>query len=46
MENDRIYAVASKLTDYFKSPSLRHIRDPQSLDIMIPSVYGARHLYY
>ena len=26
MENDRLYAVASKLADYVKSPSLRHIR--------------------
>src|SRR5471030_1681232 len=28
---DRIYAVASKLFDYAKSPSLRHIRDPHSI---------------
>jgi len=26
MENDRLYAVASKVTDYVKSPSLQHIR--------------------
>lgn len=31
MDNDRFYAVISKLTEYLKSPSLRHIRDPRSL---------------
>jgi hypothetical protein len=31
MDNDRFYAVTSKLLDYVKSPSLRHIRDPYSL---------------
>lgn len=31
MDNDRFYAVISKLADYVKSPSLRHIRDPHSL---------------
>jgi hypothetical protein len=31
MENDRIYAVVSRLTEYVKSPSLRHIRDPYVL---------------
>jgi hypothetical protein len=31
MESDRFYAVTSKLADYVKSPSLRHIRNPQSL---------------
>ena len=27
MDSDRFYAVISKLADYAKSPSLRHIRD-------------------
>lgn len=31
MDNDRFYAVISKLPDYVKSPSLRHIRDAHSL---------------
>jgi len=31
MEIDRLYTVASKLADYVKSPSLRHIRDPRNL---------------
>jgi len=31
MDNDRFYAVISKLADYVKSLSLRHIRDSHSL---------------
>jgi hypothetical protein len=31
MDNDRFYAVISKLTEYLKSRSLKHIRDPRSL---------------
>jgi hypothetical protein len=31
MDADRQYAVASLLFDYMKSPSLRHLRDPQSV---------------
>jgi hypothetical protein len=31
MSNDGIYAVTSELFDYVKSPSLRHIRDPHSI---------------
>jgi hypothetical protein len=31
MDNDRFYAVISILADFVKSPSLRHIRDPRSL---------------
>jgi hypothetical protein len=31
MDNDRFYAVISKIADYVKSPSLRHIRDPRNL---------------
>jgi hypothetical protein len=30
-EDDRVWAVRDLLTDYVESPSLRHIRDPQSL---------------
>ena len=31
MDNDRLYAVSSRLVDYVRSPSLRHIRDPRNL---------------
>jgi len=31
MESDRLNAVASKLADYARSPSLQHIRNPHSL---------------
>lgn len=31
MDADRQYAVASKLFEYVKSPSLRHLRDPNSI---------------
>jgi hypothetical protein len=31
MSNDRICAVTSELFEYVKSPSLRHIRDPHSI---------------
>jgi len=31
MDADRQYAVTSKLFDYVKSPSLRHLRDPNSI---------------
>ncbi len=31
MESDRIRAVTSRIFDYVKSPSLRHIRDPHSI---------------
>lgn len=31
MQSDRHYAVLSKLADYVRSPSLRHIRDPRNL---------------
>ena len=41
MENDRIYAVASRLADYIKSPSLRHIRDPHSLHKLAKEIVQA-----
>jgi hypothetical protein len=41
MENDRIYAVTSKLDDYIKSPSLRHIRDPRSLQKLAKEIVQA-----
>jgi hypothetical protein len=41
MENDRLYAVASKLADYVKSPSLRHIRDPHSLHKLAKEIVQA-----
>ena len=31
MEHERLYAVRSKLSEYVASPSLRHIRDPNSI---------------
>jgi hypothetical protein len=31
MDSNRLYAVSSKLADYVRSPSLRHIRDPHNL---------------
>jgi len=41
MENDRLYAVASKLSDYVKSPSLRHIRDPHSIQKLAKEIVQA-----
>ena len=41
MENDRIYAVAPKLFDYVKSPSLRHIRDPHSIQKLAKEIVQA-----
>jgi hypothetical protein len=41
MENDRLYAVASKLADYVKSPSLWHIRDPHSLHKLAKAIVQA-----
>jgi hypothetical protein len=41
MENDHIYAVASKLFDYVKSPSLRHIRDPHSIQKLAKEIVQA-----
>ena len=41
MENDRIYAVAHKLPDYVKSPSLRHIRDPHSIQKLAKEIVQA-----
>lgn len=32
MESDRIWAIKSRLLEYVKSPSLRHIRDPLSIN--------------
>lgn len=31
MDSNRLYAVSSKLSDYVRSPSLRHIRDPHNI---------------
>lgn len=41
MESDRLYAVTSKLDDYVKSPSLRHIRDPHSLQKLAKEIVQA-----
>lgn len=31
MDSERLYAVTSRLFEYVKSPSLRHLRDPRSI---------------
>lgn len=41
MDNDRLYAVISKLSDYVKSPSLRHIRDHHSLQKLAQEIVRA-----
>jgi hypothetical protein len=41
MDSDRLYAVASRLADYVKSPSLRHIRDPHSLQKLAKEIVQA-----
>jgi hypothetical protein len=41
MESDRIYAVTSRLHDYVRSPSLRHIRDPNSLQKLVRDILDA-----
>jgi hypothetical protein len=41
MENDRLYAVATKLVEYVKSPSLRHIRDPHGLQKLAKEIVQA-----
>lgn len=41
MGHDRINAIASKLFDYLKSPSLRHIRDPHSIQKLAKEILQA-----
>ncbi len=41
MDNNRLYAVISKLSDYVKSPSLRHIRDHHSLQKLAQEIVRA-----
>ena len=41
MESDRIYALTSILFEYVKSPSLRHIRDPHSIQKLATELLGA-----
>lgn len=38
MENARRYAVLKKLVAYVKSPSLKHIRDPHSLQLLAEEI--------
>ena len=38
MDNDRFYAVISIIADYVKSLSLRHIRDPRSLQTLAKEI--------
>jgi len=41
MNSDRQYAVASLLFDYVKSPSLRHLRDPHSVNKLARDIVNA-----
>lgn len=41
MESDRIWAIKSRLLEYVKSPSLRHIRDPLSLNKLAKEILVA-----
>lgn len=41
MDSDRIYAVTSKLFDYVKSPSLRHIREPRNIQRLAEEIIQA-----
>src|SRR5690349_11082149 len=41
MESDRQYAVASLVFDYVKSPSLRHLRDPHSVQKLAREIVSA-----
>ncbi len=37
-DNERIYAVRRLLFQYVQSPSLRHLRDPQSIDSLVQRI--------
>jgi hypothetical protein len=41
MDADRQYAIVSLLLDYVKSPSLRHLRDPQSIRKLAKEIVNA-----
>ncbi len=41
MEHERLYAVQAKLFEYVKSPSLRHIRDPNSIQKLAREIVQA-----
>lgn len=41
MDSDRLYAVSSKLFEYVKSPSLRHIREPRNLQKVAQEIVQA-----
>ena len=41
MDSDRIYAVAYKLADYVKSPTLRHVRDPHNVQKLAKEIVQA-----
>ena len=41
MDNERYYAVVSMLAEYVRSPSLRHIRDPHSLQKVAKEIVKA-----
>jgi len=40
-DNESLYAVRRLLFDYVRSPSLRHIRDPHSVDRLAEAIVGA-----
>jgi hypothetical protein len=41
LDPDRRHAVASLLLDFVKSPSLRHLRDPHSIDKLARDIVNA-----
>src|SRR5689334_23107833 len=41
MDSDRLYAVTSKLFEYVKSPSLRHIRDAGNVQKLAQEIVQA-----
>lgn len=41
METERAYAVLTKLTEYVKSPSLAHIRNPHELQKLAKEIVQA-----
>jgi hypothetical protein len=41
MDSERIYAVTSMLFEYVKSPSLKHLRDPHSVQKLAREIVTA-----
>lgn len=42
MDADRLHAVASRLFEYVKSPSLRHLREPHSVQKLAREIVQAK----